>query len=197
MNPIWKTSCENKVLEQNEVHVWRVSLACTDQKTRGLVSHGALRQILARTLKTAADDLRFSVDANGKPSLIGNSLHFNLSHTEDWALIALAENSPVGVDVEKIRDTLKAEEIARRFFAPAEVATLAALPDSKKSAFFFECWTQKEAHAKALGLGLSHLFDRQAERDLLFTIKKLDVAPGYCAAVAAEGTDWEVVCLDF
>lgn len=75
-------------------------------------------------------------------------LHFNLSHSGDLALIALAP-VPVGVDLE--RDTpADAQALAQAWFTPAEQAQLAQGKDD-----FLTLWTAREAVLKAMGTGLS------------------------------------------
>ena len=94
----------------------------------------------------------------GKPVLAQGGLHFSLSHAGPWAVCALGE-SPLGVDVELPRCTLAT---ARRFFAPAEVAQVEALPEDARQAALLRLWTAKEAFTKALGQGLSlglHTFE--------------------------------------
>jgi hypothetical protein len=64
------------------------------------------------------------------------------------------------VDVERVRADFAGEDIARRFFAPAEVDALAASAPGEYVAAFFRCWTRKEAYVKARGDGLSLPLDR-------------------------------------
>ena len=87
----------------------------------------------------------------GKPVLAQGGLHFSLSHAGPWAVCALAD-TPVGVDVELPRCTMAT---ARRFFAPAEVAQVEALPEQARPDALLRLWTAKEAFTKALGQGLS------------------------------------------
>ena len=48
-----------------------------------------------------------------------NGIHFNVTHTDGLALIALARR-PVGVDVEQLRAVSDPEGLVRRFFSAAE-----------------------------------------------------------------------------
>jgi 4'-phosphopantetheinyl transferase len=59
------------------------------------------------------------------------------------------------VDVERLRALGNADELARRFFAPAEVAALAALPEAERLPGFYRLWTCKEAVLKATGEGIT------------------------------------------
>jgi 4'-phosphopantetheinyl transferase len=62
--------------------------------------------------------------------------------------------------VEAIRPDFATDEVARRFFAPAEVAALEALPPGERVEAFFACWTRKEAYIKARGTGIALGLDR-------------------------------------
>lgn len=119
----------------------------------------ALREILAGYLGIEPRDLAFSTNAFGKPSLIapsaGATLSFNASHSGTIAAIAVATSGRIGIDVEQLRPLVDAEQIAARFFAAGESATLAALRPRDRVEGFFNAWTRKEAVVKALGAGLS------------------------------------------
>lgn len=132
-------------------------------RRRFVVSHGALRLILAAELGVAPKGLEFSEGERGKPELRAHpELQFNLSHSASCALIALTRTAPVGVDVEERRKIERAEMIARRYFSPAEVMAFDALPREQHLAAFYRCWTRKEAYLKATGEGLAlplHGFD--------------------------------------
>ena len=170
----------NFVLEENEVHVWRVSLdasvdlqkKCTtilsaDERQRSkrfhfvkhrrqyVISHGVLRELLGRYLRCTADGIDFVVNQFGKPYLENVRLKFNLSHSEDFALIAIASNLEVGVDVEAINRKVEYLDLAKRFFSQQEFREIAAYPEEHQALAFFRCWTGKEAIIKAKGEGLS------------------------------------------
>lgn len=132
-------------------------------RDRYLASHAALRIVLATALDDRATELTFAANAHGKPELSGpwrGRLEFNLSHSGAIALIAIAPDARVGVDVEIMRPLSDCLAIARGHFASDEVAALAGLPPDRRMEAFFACWTRKEAFVKALGLGLSMALDR-------------------------------------
>ncbi len=122
---------------------------------RFIASHGALRDVLARYLHCKPEQPAFSANEYGKPALKDYDLEFNLSHSGDFALIAITRGRKVGVDVERIRSGISSPVIAQQYFSKAEFAELDSLPAKQKETAFFTCWTRKEAYIKAQGLGLS------------------------------------------
>jgi len=122
---------------------------------RFILSHGHMRGILVRYLHRGPERLEFTVNDYGKPVLADHSLEFNLSHSGDFALLAVSRHGRVGVDVERIRQDMEFEDLARRFFSQQEYSDLMDLPQEQRKAAFFRCWTLKEAYIKAHGLGLS------------------------------------------
>ena len=63
----------------------------------------------------------------------------------------------IGVDVEYIRRDFPVEEIALRYFSPADAAALRATPVGDQRRAFFSAWVRKEAWVKAAGVGLDQL----------------------------------------
>jgi 4'-phosphopantetheinyl transferase len=125
-------------------------------RRRYIVSHGALRCILAQELGVEPAVLQFREAERGKPELPAYpELQFNLSHSAACALVAMTRLSPVGVDVEERRPMEYAARITRRYFSPAEIAVFDTLPESQHLAAFYRCWTRKEAYLKATGEGLA------------------------------------------
>jgi 4'-phosphopantetheinyl transferase len=125
-------------------------------------AHAGLRSLLASYLRVAENEIHFVAGAHGKPRLAlpGDSgLEFNLSHSHDLALVAIARGRAVGADVEFIKRDFAFDEVARRFFTAREVAALFELPPSLRRAAFFKCWTSKEAFLKAKATGLSGTLD--------------------------------------
>lgn len=99
-------------------------------------------------------DLRFAVNAFGKPALAEvGSVHFNLSHTAGLVAVALWRSGPVGLDVETMDGGIADADLARATFTADEVAGLDSEPDWTRA--FFALWTAKEAVIKAEGQGLS------------------------------------------
>ncbi len=119
-----------------------------------IVGRGRMRAILATYLQQPAATLKFSYGASGKPFLTTPAApHFNLSHSDTTAALAVTVSSPIGLDIEAHRPLT--DDIAGRFFSAAEIEALHALPEAARAAAFFRCWTRKEAVVKALGDGLN------------------------------------------
>lgn len=129
----------------------------TDQlRGRSRRCRSALRCILSHHTGLSPSGLRLAANRFGKPELAGNRVHFNVTHTEGWALIAVA-GEPVGVDLEHaLRPAIAIEEIAALACHPAEEASLQALGGIPANAALMRVWTHKEAYVKALGTGLRH-----------------------------------------
>ena len=165
-------------------------------RQRFIVAHGALRDLLGRYLGIEPEHIRFVHNAFGKPELspeFGGELRFNLSHSADLALIAIAAHADLGIDVEHIRAQPDYADIARRFFPAAEVDQLNRLPRHLHAEAFLGCWTTKEACAKACGRGLA---DHGASDDVIptrrWSLYTLQPAPGYVGALAVEGGGWRL-----
>jgi 4'-phosphopantetheinyl transferase len=160
---------------------------------RHLSAHGALRLILAGYLACDPLALRFSTEAWGKPMLDGVALQFNLSHSGALALIAVAHDRRVGVDVECLRPIADLAAIAERICSPGERSALDAVAESDRDRAFLAMWTRKEALAKMTGEGIRAL-SRDVELDQQNGCGLVQVhdLPGYAACVAAEGTTWRL-----
>ena len=176
---------------------------------RYIIAHGALRQVLQRYTGIVAAELRIERAVGGKPFLAAAEaplLSFNLSHSADRALIAVARGKRVGVDIERIDPDVDVLGIAARFFSPAEHAALLAADGSVRLSRFFHLWVCKEAYIKARGESISgrlatfsiDVSDRMTARlsedtsdpsaPAKWQIRLLEIdTPSYAAAVAVEG----------
>lgn len=138
-------------LENNKACRFR-SLAL---QTRYRRSQGTLRQILSGYLDMPPAAVAFQHGPLGKPALAGNALHFNLSHSGNAMLLAVARHS-VGVDVEQCTGTpLDLDPLLDLLCHAEERAVMEALSPSLRQQLFYQLWTRKEAYLKALGTGLS------------------------------------------
>ncbi|MBG0813134.1 4'-phosphopantetheinyl transferase superfamily protein [Planomonospora sp. ID82291] len=172
-------------------------------RRRYVVAHAALRSVLGGVCGVPAARVGLSPDPAGRPRLdldLGGdrpALDFNLSHSDGWALIAVApEGRRVGADVERVRGDLDPLAMADRLYRPEEAARLRAAAPDAALAGYFRLWTAKEAFVKATGGGLARLGDVlvrgegregsatcERSRSLRGPVRWLDVADGYAAAV--------------
>jgi 4'-phosphopantetheinyl transferase len=151
------------VLSSDEIHQAE-RFGFKDQKRRFMVAHAGLRKILAKYILIDPASIQFEFNSFGKPGLAaGNAkenFHFNLSHSNKLALVAVARDRPVGVDVERIKPLTDHLKIAGRYFSPDETEALHKLPASQSQVAFVQLWTGKEALIKARGSGLSLALDQ-------------------------------------
>jgi 4'-phosphopantetheinyl transferase len=130
-------------------------------RRRYLISHCALRIILARYLGFAPSQVQYQYSAKGKPSLIEPSkVYFNLAHSHEIAMVAVAAHEEIGVDVELIRPIEDIDHLARTCFSPREYLEFSQTSPSASQRAFFNGWTRKEAYIKAVGEGLSYPLDQ-------------------------------------
>lgn len=118
---------------------------------------GLLRDILAGYLGLDPRDVPLATGAHGKPGLsgAGAELRFNLAHSGDRLLLAIATGREVGVDIEQIGSDRPLEAMARLVFSPGEQAELAGLSPSAREQAFCRGWVRKEACLKGCGRGFS------------------------------------------
>lgn len=125
-------------------------------RRRFRVAHSLKRLILSRYLNLAPDSLEFDHNSHGKPSLAhASGIQFNLSHSSDWAMLAVGCQYELGVDIERF-SARPWIDLAQTVFSITEVQRLKQCPRSRLASLFFSIWAQKEAFIKALGLGLAY-----------------------------------------
>jgi 4'-phosphopantetheinyl transferase len=167
------------VLDKNAVHVWLLDInqftpdhyTNTAQmmnsseheraqkfirgKNEYIASRWLLRKVLARYTGLPPAALRFLRTDKGKPYLPDSDIHFSLSHSGHWALLAVGRIELIGVDIEAIRATRDLPGIAENYYHPDEFARLNQLEGSAQTDYFYRLWTLKEATLKAIGVGIS------------------------------------------
>jgi 4'-phosphopantetheinyl transferase len=173
-------------------------------------SRGLLRVLLGQELGISPARVRFETNAFGKPRLVSDvgdaerHLRFNVSHSHELVLIALAWDRELGIDVEHVRPMPEALELAAAYFAPAEQHALERTAPTQRDEVFFAIWTRKEAFIKACGEGLSRSLDRfevgtgpgpelpltvldNPEESSRWRLRHLELAMGYLGALAIAG----------
>jgi 4'-phosphopantetheinyl transferase len=236
--PVSDVASAKRLLPNGEVHVWFASLGqppqpvqdpasplSSDERVRAEQFHfdrdrqrfisarSLLRTILGEYLGAPPASLVFRYDAKGKPALSEcwtGALEFNVSHSRDGALYALARDRRVGVDLEFVRPLDDLHEMALRVLSEQEQGALGRATPSEKLRLFYEFWTRKEAFIKATGEGLSFPVNQieaslplgQSSRRLgpvgggggkpTWTLRALAPDPAFAAALVVEGDTIDV-----
>lgn len=233
----WKNYCEQSLIVDSDVRVWRVKLNIQDKVIRMLENllspdeidranhfmfakdrvhfiacRGQLRILLAQASGIRPDKLQFGYNGYGKPYLVfpGSGPYFNVSHSNNLALVAISVDFQIGVDIEFMRLNTDPLQIARNFFSRHEYQQLINLPQNQQKEAFYNCWTRKEAYIKACGKGLSiplNEFDvtlKPGEPAKIiesrfdpssvcnWQLDSLPVPQGYIAALAVNARPYEV-----
>ncbi|MGD1917469.1 MAG: 4'-phosphopantetheinyl transferase family protein [Pleurocapsa sp.] len=181
---VWQSPSNPPVIDKSKVHIWRANLnfspaevvrltafLSTDEiarankfrfpqhKRRFIAARSILRQLLSNYLNISPNNIKFDYGDRGKPKIIesntANSLQFNISHSQEYALFGFTTSNLIGVDLEYLREMPDAVKIAQRFFSPREFDLIKNLTPQQQSQVFFKLWTAKEAYLKAIGIGLS------------------------------------------
>jgi 4'-phosphopantetheinyl transferase len=149
--PMWQHVSAGELERAGRLH-------SESDRQRFVFARGFVRQVLGGALHADPAALVFDIGKGGKPALGGvraqSGLAFNLSHSGDWVVIAVARGMHVGIDIEQIRPAFRAGDIAGRYFSAAENAALTAVPEAQRVRAFFDGWTRKEAYVKARGAGI-------------------------------------------
>lgn len=125
------------------IHLWLLRGGRDDPRVHALV---------ARYAGCAAESLVPCIGPHGKPYLDGHRLRFNLSHSGDWTVLALAWSVELGVDLEHARRVRRRTALLERCFTTAEQARLASGGDRA----LLRYWAAKEALVKAIGRGIAY-----------------------------------------
>lgn len=203
---IWRQLNGTPRLQDGEIHLYRMGLVGETSQYQPVLSadeliraerlldltkqqlfiacRGRLRQILSQYLKISAQDITFRYNDSGKPSLTPDhhsDLVFNLSHSADCAVVAVARGADIGIDIEKIDPTLEFHKLAERFFDRDEQLALQRAPATRRRRIFYRLWTAKESRLKMAGTGFTQPLSQEVATGSLLHFYFF---PGFVATVA-------------
>lgn len=207
---IWQPIADIPALGAEDLHLWRIDcgpggasldaqwgvlsdrereraerLRLARHRERYVRAHGGLRRILAHYMRNAAQLIVFAYGPAGKPSLMAseNQVEFNMTTSDDLALVAISAHSPVGIDCEQIRPRTELRSLARRMFTAEAAERIATAGDDDRLDLFYRAWTAMEAGVKADGRGL---FRRRLPPEAgTLEIAHFVPSEGFVAAVAS------------
>ena len=177
-----------------------------EDRIRFIVAKGLLRQLLGRYLDREPAQIALEIGPFEKPRVAGTqSLFFNISHSGDLCLYAIAGDREVGVDIERIQRGSHVADLGGQVFTASEEAYFETIKPEQRVEAFFDLWTCKEACVKCMGIGM-RLPLKQIEMTLLpgtsravarcgserWSILRIRPASGYVAALAVTGDEARV-----
>jgi 4'-phosphopantetheinyl transferase len=175
-----------------------------------VVSRAMLRTLLAQYAGVAPQDLRFGIEAMGKPILIAphREIRFNLSHSGGLVVYGVARNRSVGADLERVRPLPRAIALARRYFSNEEAEAVELEPVESRDRKFLTFWVRRESGAKARGASVWRALERygrgsdgdnryarlRVDRDDPgWATISLDYEQEFVVSIVAKGTDWQLI----
>ncbi len=229
---MWQSSPKQFELKTKEAHIWSVDKSdhkdkidqywelLTDQEKQKaekfrfykdrscyIIARGTLRNLLGAYTSQDPKEITIDYGFHGKPSHKSKSnIQFNISHSEESIVLGFIKDYDIGVDVEKVKDGIEIENIARSFFSEEEVHALLELKKEDHLQAFYNCWTRKEAFIKAEGSGLSFPLNKfvvsldstkearlietkwDQEERLKWTLTSFELKDDYIGAIAIKGS---------
>lgn len=205
---VWENGKPEAILDPGVVEIWRLHFpSCIHRlpelyeilnpeeksksalfyhetdKYKFIIGKAMLRMLLGDYLNKNPETLDFTLGVNMKPVLkMDNdiSMHFNLSHSGEYILIAVSD-SPVGIDIERYETDLNINEVIEIAFSAKEIRYLKRQTNPDKT--FFKLWTRKEALLKATSKGLN---------DDIRSVPCLDGKHAVSAALINNSQHWRV-----
>ena len=169
-----------------EEHIRLARLRQPADQLRFLTGRALIRRLLGAHLHRPPASLGLHIGPSGKPFITlppeTPPLHFNLSHSGDFVLVAFSETHEVGIDIERIDSSTDCSAIAAGIFPLAIHSAWLNTPPKDRLNVFYQLWTRHEARIKALG----HGFAREPDASALATLRCFDLQlpPGYTGALA-------------
>jgi 4'-phosphopantetheinyl transferase len=151
-----------------------------------IASRWLLRKVLARYAGVAPEAVEFLRGDKGKPYLPQREIHFSLSHSGHWALLAVSKVELIGVDIEAVASTRDLTGIAESYYHPHEFAHLQTLAGDAQQNYFYRLWTLKEAFFKATGTGISAGLEKIA-----FALADDKIHAQIATALNENGNEWQ------
>lgn len=145
-----------KIALSSEVILPQIAPCYVEKYHRFKVEQEARQELvtgyLLRKYLGVCEDGQLRVNEKKKPYLSKGKPFFNISHSENYVVLAIAD-CEVGVDIEKIRPFHEAT--ARRVFSEEQLLQLQQMEETGRDEAFSKMWTGCEAVLKLYGVGFT------------------------------------------
>lgn len=140
---------------------------------------------LPKYLDISPENIDIQYSKFGKPYIKNSSLQFNISHSNDYLVIAISEKYQLGVDIEQYNYSIIPNQLSEVNFSLSEQLLIKNNVNN-----FYKLWTKKEALIKAFGNGFMVNNYSQIQLDLNYiqeidnvTIYNTDLFNSYVLAI--------------
>ena len=130
---------------------------CKAAAHRFILSRIKLKEVLSSYTGLAFSKINIVQENNNKPHLGNNDfdwIDFNISHTNDMLVIAIAKDTKVGIDIERVAYNEHIEAITDQYFTQEEREVVIAGVSKGDFRPFYQLWTRREAFLKGIGEGI-------------------------------------------
>lgn len=152
-----------------------------------LATRALTRKVLAHYTGIPPHKLHIARTDDGKPFLAEtpHPLYFNLTHSGNFAALAVTSLGELGVDIETARNRSYLQ-IVERYFHPDEIKHLHDCEEALQQQLFYRLWTLKEAFFKATGTGISTGLEK-----VYFSFQDDTITANFSPVLNVQKNEWQ------
>ncbi len=138
-------------------------------------------------------DEQLTYNMYDKPSLASADTCFNISHSGDYVVLAIAD-CEVGVDIEKVMPFHEAT--VKKVFHTKQKEELYKTEGLARNERFTQMWTQCEARLKLKGVGFAEGWDKEKESEECCSLYTTRIDDYFISCATENPADIEIVTLN-
>lgn len=183
------SSEKNQILLQIAPHYVEKYKKIKVQKT---AMHELISGLLLKQYLDIKHDEQLTYNKYGKPLLTSGEKYFNLSHSGDFVVLAIAD-CEVGVDIEKVRPCHDA--IVKKYFSTKQKSEIAQVENENRDKAFTKIWTGFEAMLKLKGTGFGENWDKEKGPLEKCIVQSFEMNDYFISVATEEPTaiEWELL----
>lgn len=147
-----------------KIRSYALGLKLEKKRIEYIASQWLRYKLLSESLCIDINSLRFAKTNTGRPFLTNKAVDFNISHTRHYAMIAIAKDQRIGVDVQT-KKKVDILAISKQYFAESEYCLITSEQNEfLRRHIFYWLWVYKEASLKLTGEGIANGLNRYVFR---------------------------------
>src|SRR5439155_2744113 len=122
-----------------------MALVFARHRQRFVARRAILRLVVAQFVDIAPRDLRIVRQVSGRLEVVGSHARVSLAHSGDRAIFAIRAGRDVGIDLERVDDSLPLAGLSQLALTESERRHWERFPQPSRAGAFYRYWTVKEA----------------------------------------------------